>query len=105
MFIFTKDGLVHLVVNHPIPVSPDFDSTSSSFSPDTFNVPQLLLETQSEDEILDSEENKDDDKKKEDIDKIFLTPVSCMYCYYMYRCCPVLMLSNCCHGNTRTEHH
>ena len=49
------------MINHPIPASPDLDSTSGSFSPDTV---QQLIQGAMEDEGEDTEnEDNDDDKR------------------------------------------
>ena len=50
------------MINHPIPASPDLDSTLGSFSPDA--VQQLIrgaMENEGGD--TDGEENEDDDKR------------------------------------------
>ena len=77
-YYYLQDGLVYLSVNHPLPVSPDINSTPSSFSPD--DISQLLLQdvTSEGDMLSGSDKEKEDDEEKDLDKKRTLTPVSFM---------------------------
>ena len=83
-YYYLQDGLVYLSVNHPLPVSPDINSTPSSFSPD--DISQLLLQdvTSEGDMLSGSDKEKEDDEEKDLDKKRTLTPVSFMNVYLFF---------------------
>ena len=83
-YYYLQDGLVYLSVSHPLPVSPDINSTPSSFSPD--DISQLLLQDViSEGDMLSgSDKEKEDDEEKDLDKKRTLTPVSFMSVYLFF---------------------